>query len=140
MSVYDNLASSMVANYLGSATIKAMLMTSSYVQNTATEKFLSDITALGQEVTDSGYSRQTLTNVVVSTANDVVVLTCDQINFGTPTASLSAGAVIFYVDTGTESTSTLISADMSGFDVPIGVSAIYEVSSVISLTIPTDGS
>jgi hypothetical protein len=90
------------------STIKGMLATSSYVPNQDTHRFKSDIT---NEVVGTGYTAggQTVagkTTTYVSATN-AGVMDCNDLSWATST--ITARYLIFYKDTGTASTSPLIS-------------------------------
>lgn len=126
MATYRNFVQTMIEDKLTGATIKALLVTSTYTYNEDTHDFLNDITG---EVSAGGYSRQTLTGVSVDyDAAQGVVITADNLNFGTFNATNVLGP-IFFIDTGTPSTSELICADVQGepSDLTASTAAIYRI-------------
>ena len=129
MGTYRNFAQQALTAYLTGKTIKALLVKSTYVYDEDTHVYLSDITATGTEVAAGGYSRQTLSGVSVSySAATGVFITAADINFGTFTQAGVLGP-IFYVDTGTPSTSELLCGDVEGSPVDLtnAVSSIYRI-------------
>lgn len=88
-------------------TIKAMLVTSSYVPNQDTHRYKSDVT---NEVTGTGYTAggQTLTGkaTTYAPATNAAMMDCNDPSW--PTSTITARYLIFYRDTGTASSSPLI--------------------------------
>lgn len=104
-------------NFTG-ATAKAMLVANTYTPNQDTHQFKSDVT--GELPTANGYTARgvTLTTKTdaYNTTTNTVTLDCDDPAWAA--ATLTARYLIFYMDTGTDATSALISyvdfgADMS---------------------------
>lgn len=94
-------------NYTG-ATVKAILLTSSYTPNQDTHRFKSDLSG---EAVGTGYTAggQTLTSKTSTYATGSHILTLDCADPTWPTTTVSARYIAFYVDTGTSTTSPLIS-------------------------------
>lgn len=92
---------------VGTDTIKAMLLTGSYTPNTDTHEFVSDVSSY--EVSDSSYSRQTVTGIsfVEDTAGDQVKVTANNLSF-TFSGSVTFRYLVLFKDTGNNSTSPLI--------------------------------
>lgn len=90
-----------------SATIKALLVTTSYAFNPATQ-YVSSVVAA--EVTVAGYSRQTLTTCArtVDTTAHRIKYTADDPGFGTLTAGETIGGLIVYKFVTTDANSLLI--------------------------------
>ena len=129
MGTYRNFAQSALQDKITGQTLKALLVKSTYAFDQNAHVYLSDVNATGTEVTAAGYSRQTLTSVSVTYDPDVgVILMADDIDFGTFTQAGVLGP-IFYIDTGTASTSELISGDVDNdpFDVTNAVATIYRI-------------
>jgi hypothetical protein len=106
LKLFSNLSAANV-NY-ESHTIKCALMDVAYVPNQGTDEFWDDIS--GDEVTGSGYAQVTLTgkDVVASTTSNITQWLCDNPAFASMTVTGIRYAV-FYRDSGTPSTSPLIS-------------------------------
>lgn len=103
-------------NFTG-GTAKAMLCTSAYVPNQDTHQYKSDVT--GELPSGNGY---TLRGVSLTTKTDsydgptnILTLDCDDPTWAA--ATLTARYVVFYIDTGTDATSPLISYADFGADV-----------------------
>lgn len=129
MATYRTFAQTILSDYLTGKTIKALLVRSSYVYDENAHQYLSDITATGTEVAAGGYARHTLTGVAVTYDADVgIIITADDIDFGTFNQAGVLGP-IFYTDSGTPSTSRLISADVENgaIDVTTAVATIYRI-------------
>lgn len=129
MGTYRNFAQQTLSTYLAGKTVKALLVKSTYVYDENAHVYLSHINSTGTEVAAAGYARQTLTGVSVQYSASVgVYVAAADINFGTFTQAGVLGP-IFYIDTGTASTSELICGDVEGspVDVSSAVSAIYRV-------------
>lgn len=93
-------------NFTG-ATARAMLCTSTYVPNQDTHRFKSDVTG---EVTGTGYTARgvalTTKTASFNTSTNVLTLSCDSPAWATST--ITARYLVFYMDTGTDSTSPLL--------------------------------
>tara|TARA_R110002012_G_scaffold113813_2_gene259899 strand:+ start:338 stop:766 length:429 start_codon:yes stop_codon:yes gene_type:complete len=120
---------------LNADTFKAVLLTSSYSPNVATNVNLSDISA--NITTDSDYTAQTLTNVTVTESGGTVTFDADDINFGssvTITAKYLAiyddtvanDPLVVYVDLDTGGGS--VSSTSSTFQVTINASGIFTLA------------
>lgn len=94
---------------LSTATIKALLVTSTYVPDFDAHDYLDDVT---NEVSGSGYARQTLANKTWSkdAPNDRSKLSSDPVAWTAAGGSITARRAILFVDTGTPATSPLIGA------------------------------
>lgn len=95
-------------NFIG-GTVKAMLCTSAYVPNQDTHQFKSDVT--GELPTANGY---TLRGVTLGSKTDnydaaTNILSLDAADPSWPASTITARYLVFYVDTGTDATSPLIS-------------------------------
>lgn len=129
MATYRNFVSTALESLISGHTVKALLVTSTYVYDEDGHEFLSDINATGAEVAAGGYSRQTLTGVSVDYDVDIgVFVLAGDVNFGTFTQSGVLGP-IFYIDTGTAGTSRLICADVDtgSINVTTAVATIYRI-------------
>jgi len=89
------------------ATVKAMLCTSSYTPNQDTHRYKSDVT---NEVTGTGYSAGgvALASKTVSYDTASNTLTLDAADPSWASSTITARYVVFYVDTGTAGTSPLL--------------------------------
>lgn len=101
-------------NFTGD-TVKAMLCTSLYSPNQDTHRYKSDVT---NEVTGTGY---TAGGIILTTktatydgASNTLTLDADDPSW--PASSLTARYIVFYVSTGTDSTSPLIAYGDFGAD------------------------
>ena len=118
------------------ATVKALLVGSGYTFNKDTHVYRSDITG---EVTGTGYTAGGVAVTAVTTAydatNDRAVLDAADVAFGTVTLTGVTG-IVFYVDTGTATTSRLISYDSFASQSPNGVTFTYTVNAagIVTLT------
>lgn len=83
---------------LASDTFKCLLVTSSYTPDLAAHDELADIT---NEVSGSGYARQTLANVAFTESGGSVKFTCDPIVFTASGGSIVARRFVVYDDTPT---------------------------------------
>ena len=118
------------------ATIKAALLVTAHTVDVVNDEFLSDVSA--DECADGDYARQTLTTCAITQSAGSVVFDCDNIDFG-DTASISARYLVFFVDTGTPTTSHLLFicdlntgggnlTSVSGdFDITINDNGIYAI-------------
>ena len=102
-------------NYTG-GTVKAMLCTSSYVPDQDAHQFKSDVTG---EVTGTGYTAGgaalTTKTLTYDAPSNTLTLDADDVTWAA--ATITARYLVFYVDTGTASTSPLISYVDFGADV-----------------------
>jgi hypothetical protein len=109
-----SLASGQI-NFTGS-TVKAILLTSSYTPNQDTHRYKSDLSG---EAVGTGYTAggQAVTGktVTYSATSNTATWACDSPAW--PTTTVSARYLAFYVDTGTSTTSPLISYVDFGLDV-----------------------
>jgi hypothetical protein len=91
-----------------SDTVRAMLCTSSYVPNQDTHRYKSDVT---NEITGTGYTARgvalTTKTATYDGASNTLTLDADDPSWSA--SSITARFLVFYVDTGTDSTSPLIS-------------------------------
>lgn len=98
-------------------TIKAMILDNAHSTDIDAQEFIDDVSA--NEVSGTGYSAggQALTGVSTSidTETDAAKLDADDITFSTVTIS-DARYVAYYVDTGTPSTSRIVSIVDFGSD------------------------
>jgi hypothetical protein len=114
-----------------SDTVKAMLVTSAYTPSMDTHRYKSSVT---NEASGTGYTAggQTLTSKTVSynTASHTLTLSCA--NPSWPSSAITARYLVFYVSTGTDSTSPLIAYVDFGVDtvsVTTGPAFTYTVPS-----------
>ena len=127
--VHSSLANGLI-NY-PTATVRVMLVTSAYTPNQDTHQYVSSVTG---EASGTGYTAggQALAGKAISytTATNVTMLDANDPSWTTITVTFRY--VVFYVNTGTSSTSPLISwmdfgSDQSG-------SAV-----TLTITLPTTG-
>ena len=114
-------------------TFIALMTTSSYTPNAATQSNLTDIT---NEVTDSDYARQTLTSVTVTESGGTVKFDAADISFGSNVtitskylvlfSSTASNALLAYVDLDTGGGS--VSSSNSTFQVTINANGIATIS------------
>lgn len=113
------------------ATVKAMLLTSAYTPDQDNHRFKSDLSG---EAVGTGYTAggQALTSktVTYTAATNTTTWTCA--NPAWPTATVAARYLVIYVDTGTSTTSPLISyVDFGADQTATGGTGTY--------TVPTSG-
>lgn len=120
---------------LDTNTFKAVLLTSSYTPNVASQSILSDIS--GNIISDSDYVAQTLGSVTVTESGGTVTFDSADINFGssvTITAKYLAlyddtsanDKLVVYVDLDTGGGS--VSSTSSTFQVTINASGIFTLA------------
>ena len=108
----------------GTDTVKAMLCSSTYVPNQGTHQYKSSVTG---EITGTGY---TAGGVTLASKTEVVttrVKTFDAADPSWTTATFTARYLVFYVSTGTDATSPLISYVDFGADVAVTASTFTYV-------------
>jgi hypothetical protein len=90
---------------LDTDTVKVLLTTSAYTPNQTTHKYKSSVT---NEVSGTGYTAggATLTSKTVGTSGLTFTFDADDVTWATST--ITARYAVFYVATGTDSTSTLL--------------------------------
>jgi hypothetical protein len=108
--------------------VKALLLTNAYTPNQDTHQYKSDLT--NELPTANGYTLrgQAITTAAVTYdgATNTVKITCD--NPSWPSSTLTARYLVFYQDTGTDSTSPLIAYVDFGADVSSTAAAFtYQV-------------
>ena len=101
------------------ATVKALLCSSSYVPNQDTHRYKSDVT---NEITGTGYTAGGVVlsskTVTYDAATNTLTLDAADPSWG-PTATFTFRYLVFYADTGTAATSPLISYTDFGADVSV---------------------
>lgn len=97
-------------------TVKAMLVTSAYVPNRDTHRYKSSVTneAVGTGYTAGGKTLTTKT-IAYTAGSHTLALDCDDLIWTTTT--IQARYLVFYVSTGTDSTSPLLAYVDFGADV-----------------------
>ena len=120
---------------LNTNTFKALLLTSAYTPNVATQSVLADITT--NEVSDSDYARITLANVTVTQAGAVVTFDSDDLQYGT-NVTITAKYVAIYDDTSASDTLVVfadldtnggsVSSTSSTFQITNNASGIFTLS------------
>lgn len=93
-----------------SDTISAALLTSSYAIDTATHDFASDLT---NELSGGSYTRKTLASKTSVLTTGLLTLSCANISWTSITA-LNIRWIVFFKNTGSDATSTLICANDLG--------------------------
>ena len=120
---------------LNADTFIAILLTSAFTPNVATQVNLADITA--SEVSDADYSRVTLTNVSVTESGGTVTFDADDCNFGSAVTITAKYLAIFddtvtndplivYVDLDTGGGS--VSSTSSTFQVTQNASGLFTLT------------
>ena len=112
MAAYGGFALAAVQEYFNGKTVKAMLVTSAYVQNVDTHAVYDDVSASeisGGSYPAGGVAVQNLTTSY-DPATNLAHVTCDDIAF-TGLDSADVAGVIFYVDTGSGATAKLLGYD-----------------------------
>jgi hypothetical protein len=111
---------------LNTNSFKALLLTSSYTPNVATQSVLADITS--NEVAGGGdYARITLANVQVTQAGAVVTFDSDDLSWGT-NVTITAKYVAIYDDTSASDT-LVVYADLDS-----GGGSVSSTSSTFQIT------
>jgi hypothetical protein len=123
---YDELASG-GGTIWGTSTVKAALLTSSYVFSSAHE-FVDDLT---NELSGGSYSRVTLTCSRSTTVDGEVLDATDPVFATLGVAAGTPGWIIVFRDTGVDSTSPLLGAFILPGTVPDGTD--------YTIILPTDG-
>jgi hypothetical protein len=132
---YNSFGRAIAKNDLDTVTVKAMFCDPSYTPDPDTEVYLSDIVAnRASGTTDLTASAFTFNvdNTDNRTEFDITDLTT-----GTITVPGGMDAVVFYIDTGVESTSELLTYN----DILVGAvkTTVFPVAGVFTGTISTDG-
>lgn len=115
--IYSTYKVSILTPLLGQ-TIKAALMTSAYMIS-SDQEFFSDISEYEAEAPGYTAGGQTLTNVVLAASGLSIFLDADDPEWIT-SGTLTAKAIVYYIDSGDEETSRLLSV----YSFPIERSAI----------------
>lgn len=127
--VFGSLANGLI-NY-PTATVRVMLVTSAYTPNQDTHQYVSSVTG---EASGTGYTAggQALAGKAISytTATNVTMLDANDPSWTTITVTFRYA--VFYVDTGTSSTSPLISWMDFGSDQSAS-------AATLTITLPTTG-
>jgi len=117
---------------LSAVTVKVVLVTSSYTPTQSSDEFYSAISSyvLGTPIA--------LSSKTVAVNGTGIVFDAADVTF-TGIASGTATALVFYIDTGTESTSPLIGYDSTATNLPFtftgtDVTLVLSSSGVITLT------
>ena len=109
-------------------TFQALMTTSSYTPNVATQSNITDVT---NEVTDSDYSRQTLTSVTVTETGGTVKFDAADISFGSNVTITAKYLVLF---SSTDSNSLLAYVDLDS-----GGGSVSSSNSTFQVTINANG-
>lgn len=112
-------------------TAKAMLCTSTYVPDQDTHRYKNQVT---NEITGTGYTAGgvTLTSKTVTYTAATNVLMLDAADPAWASSTLTARFIVFYIDTGTATTSPLLAYADFGVD-------ITSTASTFTYQIPTTG-
>lgn len=95
-------------------TIKGMLLTSSHTTNVATQEFIDDVSA--NEASGTGYSAGGFTLDSGSVDSSTTTTKYDYADETLSTATITARYIAWYKDTGTPSTSPILSIEDLGAD------------------------
>lgn len=115
---------------LDTNTFKAVLLTSSYTPNVASQSILSDIS--GNIISDSDYVAQTLGSVTVTESGGTVTFDSADINFGN-SVTLSAKYLALYDDTSANDKLVVY------VDLDTGGGSVSSTSSTFQVTINASG-
>lgn len=120
MAVHTTWISQALTTYLTGKTIKALVVTSAYIDD-ETHQFRSSLV----EANGTGYTAGgvTVTGVVVSLTSGAVVISCADVAFG-DVDLIDAAGVAFYVSTGSAAADTVLVVDM--FSDPVDTSTSPE--------------
>jgi hypothetical protein len=124
---------------LGTADVRAVLVTSGYVPNIDTDEFLSIIGA--NEVTANGAARVALANkaLTLDTTNDRAKFDCDDFEFGPASGSpIVARYAVVYVHTGSDATAPLVGYILLD-DTAGGTNVSAAVGQKIKVTVHANG-
>lgn len=94
----------------GSDTISAALLTDAYTINNATHEFVTDLT---NELSGGSYTRKTLASKTSVLSGGILTLSAANISWTTITA-VNIRWIVFFKNTGSDATSTLICANDLG--------------------------
>jgi hypothetical protein len=132
---YNGFGKALAENDMTAVTIKGMFCDPSYTPDPDTEVFLSDISANRA----SGTTDFTVSNFTITVDNTDNRTEFDIDNEVTGAITVAAGmdAVSFYISTGTDSTSRLLTYN----DILVGgvKTTVFPVAGTASITISTDG-
>ena len=108
------------------ATVKAMLLSSSYTPNQDTHRYKSDLSG---EITGTGYTAGgvTLASKTVAYDSTTNTLTLDAADPSWSSATFTARYLVVYIDTGTSSTSPLLTYTDFGADVSVSAATFTGV-------------
>lgn len=117
MSVVNSFKKKCIDQVLALGTLKAMILSNVHTTDVDSQEFIDDISA--NEITGTNYTAggQSLIGVTttIDAATDKVKLDCSDIVFANLTIS-AARYIAYYIDTGTPSTSPIISIIDLGAD------------------------
>lgn len=132
---YNSFGRAVAQNDLTAVTIKGMFCDPSYTPNADTEEYLADISAnRASGTTDFTVDNLTLT---VNDTDDATDFDIDNETTGSITVPSGTDAVVFYISTGTDSTSELLTYN----DILVGgtKTTVFPIAGTITLTIDTRG-
>jgi len=93
---FNNALNSLIPDIEGAGNLECMLLDANHTFS-ETDNTVSDIVA--NEVVDADYTRQALSNVVVTQATGTINVDADNISFGASTSISASHAVIYTVGT-----------------------------------------
>lgn len=136
MPAYGGFALKAMQDYFTGKTIKALLVSTTYVQDVDNHLNLSDLPT-GYEIPLSGSyvaGGITVANVIVSynAATNMAKVDCDDLTFPAVVGPVDVAGVLFYVSTGTASTSRLLGFDNYGAPVTL-------TNAILLHTVSADG-
>ena len=132
---YNGFGKAIADNDMDTVTIKAMFMAPSYTPNPDTHVFVSDISASrasgSTDLTVSGWT-STINNTDNATDFDI-----NNLVTGTITVTGGTNGIVFYIDTGVEATSRLLTYN----DILVGgvQTTVYPIAGTLTGTVNTRG-
>ncbi len=132
---YNSFGRAISKNDIDTVTIKAMFCDPSYTPNADTEEYLSDISTNRA----SGSTDLTVAGLTITVDDTDNRTEFDINNLVTGTITLTGGtdAVVFYIDTGVESTSELLT--YNELLVSATPTTVYPIAGTLNATIDTNG-
>lgn len=132
---FNNFGKAIAQNDMDTVTIKAMFCDPSYTPNPDTEVYLSDVSANRAsgttDLTVSSFS------IAVDNTDNRTEFDIADLTSGTITVAGGTNAIVFYISTGVDSTSELLTYNelrLSGVQ-----TTFYPIGGTISATVSTDG-
>lgn len=132
---FNSFGRAIAKNDIDTVTIKAMFMAPSYTPNADTHVYVSDISASRA----SGSTDLTVAGLTINVDNTDNRTEFDINDLVTGTITLSGGTngVVFYIDTGVEATSELLTFN----DLLVGgvQTTVYPIAGTLTATVSTNG-